>query len=232
VPNPFDNRDFQSRIVWKKRGTGYILVSVPELSGAHPLSLDVVRARYPSSLKVTSTSDGSTKLEFVHQPDLGGTLPLWLVRTWMGSSLAWVTEIQEHFEELRRLKDWDAKDGEAVGEVLAKKADSEKHRKKGETRAAARVRGLMVKQKGLKELGEKWEWFEVLLTKVVANKLRPGGDSKVKLCNMSEKEARVIGGTLASCIAANLTAKAAVNEWIERYPATKELEREYVRGRS
>ena len=232
VPPPFDNRDFMSRIVWKKRSTGYIWVSVPELSDAHPLSSDVVRAKYPSSLKMTSTSDGSTKIEFVLRPDAGGSLPLWLARSLMGSNLAWVTEIQEHFEELRGLKDWDAKDGEAVGEVLAKKADSEKHRKKGETRAAARVRGLMEKQKGLRELEEKYEWFEVLLAKVVANKLRPAGDSKTKLCNMSVKQAKIIGGALASCIAANLTAKAAVNEWIERYPATKELEREYVRGRS
>jgi hypothetical protein len=89
----------------------------------------------------------------------------------------------------------------------------------------------MEKQKGLKELGEKWEWFEVLLTKVVANKLRPAGDSKAKLCNMSEKQAKVIGGALASCIAANLTASAAVDEWILRYPAMRELEREYVRER-
>ncbi|GMI24816.1 hypothetical protein TeGR_g13144, partial [Tetraparma gracilis] len=101
-------------------------------------------------------------------------------------------------------------------------------KKKGETRVEARVRARMEKQKGLKELGQKHEWFEVLLTKVVANKLRPAGDSKAKLCNMSAKEARVIGGALASCIAANLTAPAAVDEWILRYPAMGELEREYV----
>jgi hypothetical protein len=66
----------------------------------------------------------------------------------------------------------------------------------------------------------------------VENKLRPAGDSKAKLCNMSAKEAKVIGGALASCIAANLTAPAAVDEWMLRYPAMGELEREYVRERS
>ncbi|GMI52212.1 hypothetical protein TeGR_g2169 [Tetraparma gracilis] len=69
VPNPFDNRDFLTRMVWKKRGAGFIYVSVPELSGAHPLSSDIVRANYPSMLKMACTSDGSTQLEFVLQPD-------------------------------------------------------------------------------------------------------------------------------------------------------------------
>ncbi|GMI25387.1 hypothetical protein TeGR_g1751, partial [Tetraparma gracilis] len=225
VPNPFDNRDFLSRTIWRKRAAGFIFVSVPELSDAHPLSSDVVRARYPSLLKMTGMSDGSTQLEYVTQPDLGGALPLWLVRTWMGSSLAWVTEIQHYFGGSRGLEEYDAKDGEAVGEVLVTKTDAEQHHGKGETRVEARVRELTKKQKGLKELGQKHEWFEVLLTKIVENKLRPAGDSRAKLCNMSAKEAKVIGGALASCIAANLTAPAAVDEWILRYPAMGELER-------
>jgi hypothetical protein len=231
LPNPFDDRDFLSRIVWRKRASGYIFVSVPELSDARPLSSDVVRAKYPSMLKMTSTSDGSTQLEYIVRPDMGGNVPLWLARSLMGSSLAWVTEIREYFGGLRGLEEYDAKDGEAIGEVLVTKTGAEKHHEKGETRAGARVRAIMEKQKGLRELGEKHEWFKVLLAKVVANKLRPAGDSKAKLCNMSVKEANVIGGALASCIAANLTAPAAVDEWILRYPAMGELDREYVRER-
>jgi hypothetical protein len=123
---------------------------------------------------------------------------------------------------LRGLEEWDAKDGEVVGGVLVMK---------GETKVEARLRELMVKQKGLKELGRKYEWFEVLLLKIVENKLRPAGDSKAKLCNMSAKQANIIGGALASCIAANLTALAAVDEWILRYPALGVLVREYVRER-
>jgi hypothetical protein len=141
-------------------------------------------------------------------------------------NLALTSRILEHFLSLRGLAELDDEDGEALGEVLAKKSDAEKHNKKGETRAEARVRAMVEKQNGLRELGETYEWIEVLLAKVVANKLRPAGDSKVKLCNMSAKEAEVIGGELAFCIAANLTAPAAVDEWILRYPAMGELERE------
>jgi hypothetical protein len=232
VPDPFKNRDFLSRFVWRKRGTGYIVVSVPELSDAHPLASGVVRARYPSVMKVTRTGDGSTQLEYALQPDAGGSLPLWLIHRKMGATLAWVTTIQTYFVAMRALQDLDAKDGEAVGEVLATKTDAEKHHREGETKGQARVRVLMEKHRGLRELGQKHEWFKALLTKIVENKLRPGGDSKAKLCNMSEKEAKVIGGALASCIAANLTAPAAVDEWILRYPAMGELDREYVRERN
>jgi hypothetical protein len=143
-------------------------------------------------------------------------------------NLALTSKIREHFIALRGIGEWDADDGEAVGELLVMKSDAEKHLGKGETRAEARLREKTENHKGLKELGERYEWFKVLLTKIVENKLRPAGDSKAKLCNMSEKEARVIGGALASCIAANLTAPAAVDEWILRYPAMGELDREYV----
>jgi hypothetical protein len=151
------------------------------------------------------------------------------MRQIMGSNLENVSRVRKHLQALRGLQDWDAKDGEAVGEVLVTKTDVEKRHKKVETRVGARVKELMGKQKGLEELGQKHEWFGVLLKKVVANKLRPAGDSQAKLCNMSAKQAKVIGGALASCIAANLTAPAAVDEWILRYPAMRELEREYVR---
>jgi len=147
----------------------------------------------------------------------------------MKSKLAQVTEIQVFYLGLRSSMEWDTKDGVAVGEVLVTKTDEEKHHEKGGTKVEARVREAFEKQRGLRELGEKHEWFEALLTKIVENKLRPAGDSKAKLCNMSEKEASVVGGALASCIAANLTAHAAVDEWILRYPAMRELDREYVR---
>ena len=49
---------------------------------------------------------------------------------------------------------------------------------------------------------------------------------------MSNKHAYTIGAALASCIAANLTAQAAVDEWIIRFPALRELDLEFVWFRS
>ncbi|GMI43573.1 hypothetical protein TeGR_g4439, partial [Tetraparma gracilis] len=221
-------RDFLNRQIWRKLPDGsFVIVTAPIESEDHPLLSDVVRGRFPLAMRLRGSGEGTT-IEYVIQIDFGGRVPALVTNLYMKSRLAQVTEIQVFYLGLRGLEEWGAKDGEAIGEVLMMKTDAEMHHGKGETRVEARVRELMKKQKGLKELGQKHEWFKMLLTKVVANKLRPGGDSKAKLCNVSAKEAKVIGGALASCIAANLTAPAAVDEWMLRYPAMGELEREYV----
>jgi hypothetical protein len=234
APNPLTDRDYLGDFIWRKINRGFVLVNADGESPRHPLCKDCVRASYPSALKIKQLGDdpNRTTLEYVIQPDFGGNFPGWATKFYVRYNLARVTAIQEHFQGLRGLRELGAEDGVALGSVLTTKSKAEKHHGKGETRVEARVKELMVKQKGLKELGQKHEWFGVLLTKIVANKLRPAGDSKAKLCNMSEKEVNVIGGALASCIAANLTAPAAVDEWILRYPAMGELERKYVYKRN
>jgi hypothetical protein len=225
-------RDFLNRQVWRKTSADtFVVVAAPAESEDHALLPDVVRGKFSLAMKLRGEGEWTT-VEYVIQIDFGGRVPAFVTNLYMRDALSNVTRIQENSLAKRGLADWDEKVGEATAEIVVAKTKEEKHHRKGETRVEARVRELMKKQKGLKELGEKHGWFEALLAKVVANKLRPAGDSKAKLCNMSEKEANVIGGALASCIAANLTAPAAVDEWILRYPAMRELEREYVREQS
>ena len=236
TPNIIDDRDFLGRAIWRRKGdASFEIVTAPETSGKRGPRLKTVRAEYPSAMKITWVSEQETRLEYVIQPSFGGQAEArfaWIFRRYMGSNLARVTEVQEYFQGLRGLSEYDEVDGVAVGNLLLSETKQEKHHEKGETRVETRVRALFVKNKGLKELGEKHRSLQALIAKVAANKLRPAGDSKVKLGNMTEKDANVIGGALASCIAANLTAPAAVDEWILRYPAMGELEREYVRERS
>jgi hypothetical protein len=228
--------------VWKKVGEGtLVLVGNPTEHRDRPINgrrrsslgsekgLAPVRAKMPTTTSIKEIKPGVCRVVYVNQTDAGGRVPVAVMNHTMLRNLALTTRIREHFISLRGLEDWDTEDGEAVGEVLVTKTDAEKHHEKGETRVEVRMKDLMWKQKGLRELGEKHEWFKVLLIKVVENKLRPAGDSKAKLCNMPVKEASIIGGALASCIAANLTAPAAVDEFMLRYPAMGELEREYVR---
>jgi hypothetical protein len=149
---------------------------------------------------------------------------------YIGSNLARVMEVRDYFQMLRH--EYDAGDGVAIGNLLLSETREEKHHEKGETRVEARVRATMETHGGLKDVGKKYAWMQAMLASAVANKLRPASDCKVKLCNVTVKEAKVIGGALASAILANLTAQAAVDEWILRYPAMGELEREYVREQS
>ena len=89
----------------------------------------------------------------------------------------------------------------------------------------ARVRSIFERHQGLRELAQEWEWMEAMLARIVLNRLRPGSDVKTKLHNLSRKEAGIIGASLASSIATNLTAHSAVDEWIVKYPAMRELDR-------
>jgi hypothetical protein len=228
--------------VWKKiKEDTVLLVGTPTEHKDRPVhgrrrsslgrekGLAPVRAKMPNATLIKEIKPGVCRIVYVNQTDAGGRVPVAVMNRALLRNLALTHKVKEHFLSRRGLEEWDEEYGEAVGEVLVTKTDAEKHQKKGQTGVEARVEAMMVAHKGLKELRQKHEWIEVLLKKVVANKLRPAGDSKVKLCNMSEKEASVVGGALASCIAANLTAHAAVDEWILRYPAMRELDREYVR---
>ncbi|GMI19945.1 hypothetical protein TeGR_g12349, partial [Tetraparma gracilis] len=229
TPGIIDDRDFLSRVMWRKKHDGsFEVVTTPTESSARGGMQKTVRAKFPSTMRIVRVGENETRLEYVIQPDWGGQVGknlAWLSVRYMGSNLAYVTDIQRYFEALRGLGELDEEDGVALGNLLVSETKEEHHHERGESRVEVRIRVLFKNHVGLKELGERWPWFEEFLAKVVANKLRPGSDSKVKLCNMTAKEAKVIGGALASCIMANLTAHAAVDEWILRYPAMGELER-------
>ncbi|GMI51962.1 hypothetical protein TeGR_g223 [Tetraparma gracilis] len=215
--------------VWKKTG-GNTLVCVgsPTEHLERPLVAHKVRAKSPMAFRCEEIKPGLCRIRYVNQLDFGGKVPSWVMNFYIVKNISLTYRIQSYFQARRGLEDYEGGDGEATAEMLLVKTKEEMHHGKGETRVEARVRAMTEKHKGLKELDEKYDWFKVLVAKVVTNKLRPAGDSKAKLCNMSAKQANIIGGALASCIAANLTAPAAVDEWILRYSAMGELEREYV----
>jgi hypothetical protein len=67
-------------------------------------------------------------------------------------------------------------------------------------------------------------WFEVLLFHVLRNELhRPKGTKKA-LADFGEEEAKKAGRGLANALLANVSAEAAVDEWMRTYPALGEME--------
>jgi hypothetical protein len=179
-------------------------------------------------MRITRLSTTRAEIEYVIHPNWGGTVPSWITELYIESNLRRVTETQEYFQALRGLEQWNADDGKEVGEVMVAQTKAEKHREKGEAKFDARMRPLFKKYNGLKEVGAKYEFFEAMMTRVVQNKLRPAGDVDKPLCSVSVKQGRTIGAGFAASLASNLTAAAAVDEWIGKYPALKELDREEV----
>jgi len=219
------DRDFLGRCVWKRTSEGYILVTRPEESERRPLSEDIVRGKYPSAMKITEKTATETTIEYVIHPDSGGSIPSFVVNRWMSKSLRKVTEIQEFFQALRGLEEWGADVGRSVGEVMCIKIKAEENHKKRESKVGARVRELFKNIVGLREIAAKYEFFQPMITRVVENRLGGTGAVESKLCNVSVKEGRSIGGSLALTMATNLTAEAGVDEWILKHQCLGELDR-------
>ena len=182
-----------------------------------------VRGKNPSCMKVLVVNEKESTIQYVVHPDGGGGLSSWHVSRNLSAQLQVVTDIQVYFQRIRELGDWDEDDGRCVGEMLMAKShdDREKIKKKR--------RDLFKEVRGLREADKKYgAWYHAMMMRVLENQLRPIFECNTKLCNVSEKEGEMIGAGLAMSIAANLTAEAGVDEWILRYPALKELDRQEV----
>ena len=217
TPKIIADRDFLGRVVWKE-GDGFLLVTSPEESYARPIMVGVVRAKYPSTMRIKRKNDTETTLEYVINPDFGGSGGfVYLTNYYRSRNLGRVTEIQEYFQAQRGVEEWDADDAKAVGEVMCVKTKAEKPPEKGENKQSAGMRKLFKRFRGLGEIGRRYEFFQPMMARVVRNTLKPAGDVKSKLCSVSLKEGETIGRGLAMALASNLTAEAAVDEWVLKY---------------
>jgi len=203
TPKVIADRDFLSRVLWKKHGTGFVQAIVPEESEKRITLRGEVRGKYPSCLKVLKTENGETKLIYVINPDIGGSVPVWILNRQVKHNLAVVSNIQEYFQGLRKLAEWDERDGKAVGEMPS-----------------------FERMRGLREARDKWEWFKPMLTRVLEGNLRPACDCKSALVNLSAREGATVGAGLVMALATNLTAVVAVDEWILKYKSLGEFDRQ------
>jgi hypothetical protein len=227
LPAAFSNRDFMGLVVWKRiSDEKLVMVSDPrEDAELRPRTRDVVRGKFPLFLQITRLAADKCQLEFMLQLDIGIVVPRKLLNFYVEYNLKRATHIRQYFQAMRGLALWDADDGTEIGEIMMLPSRAEKHRNKDETKMEARIRELFGKNKGLEEIGTKYEFFRTMMVRVLENKLRPSGDINTNLLNLGAMEGRKIGAGLAMAMAGNLTSEAAVDEWILRYPALKELDR-------
>jgi hypothetical protein len=234
MKRPLRDREFLSRILWKVTENGDFVYVAREAESRRRQKLDgVVRATYSSTMKIARISAAESKIEYIVRVDAGGSLPDFVANMLMMRNLGRLSEMQKLFQSLRGLERWDTDDGKVIGELAVMKTTKDRVRemrtgkRKGNSESAsrARVQGLFKKYKGLKEIGAKYEFMENMLARVVQNKLFFAGDVSTKLCDVSKKEGRTIGSGLSMSLASNLTAEAAVEEWIGKYPALGELDR-------
>jgi hypothetical protein len=141
--------------------------------------------------------------------------------------------MQTYFQELRSLEQYDEDDGKFIGQVMMMKGIHEKKiaslsTDPGETWASVRLQQITNDHRGLKEFCEKHKAFRLMMARVVYNSLRPTVAVKTRWSNLNAKEARNIGDAFSISLASNLTAYSAVDEWILRYPALRDLDSQCV----
>ena len=225
--NLIRSRDFYSRQVWRKEADGSLMVvATPMESEEHPKLPNVVRGRFPLVMKLVEEGEG-TKVEYLIQLDFGGRVPAQVTNSYMSSSLAYVTKMQQHFQKRHGLEEFTAGDGRLVGDALCTRTEAEEHRDKGETAAAARVRDMFGSYAGLKQARESFVFLPQLVTAAAENSLSLGADVKKRLDQLEEADGRKIGQALASTLAGTkMGPVVAVDRWIKRYPALVEMDKQ------
>ena len=229
APAPFRNRDFHVRRVWKKLEEGTCIISTtPIYQNDFPPDVKAVRGRFPLAMKIVAISPTECKVEYTIQIDFGGIVPAKLTNMYIGRSLAsGTTEVQEFFQSLRPLADWDSKDGRAVGVVVCIKTEAEKREKQLKEQVKVRMVGLFGRYRGLKEAGERYVRFQTMLAAAAQNSLQLGGDVGKGLGELSVEDGEKIGKALASALAGTrMGPKKAVDAWIRRFPALVQLDEE------
>ena len=165
-------RDFLTRYIWKmeegEENESYILITRPEESERRPILGGVVRGELPSAMKIVNRGENLTMLEYVICYHFEANSKR-LANQYTASYLSCVEEIQQYFQGLRTLDQYDASDGKALGYEMVSKTKQKERQEKGKT-LDARVRFIVERNKGLKELAEKHEFFVPMMTAVITNR--------------------------------------------------------------
>lgn len=142
---------------------------------------------------------------------------------WLEKSRS-IDAMRRWFLKHKDISDWGDDDGRSVAEdfmLVWRGGDARKG-----------VERLLLEVKGIRQACKRDVWLRPLLETVIENKLRVGSDCFLGALEIGAEEGRTIGVSLASALATTLTAEAAVDEWVCRFPALGEYEKENAWFRS
>ncbi|GMI18824.1 hypothetical protein TeGR_g830 [Tetraparma gracilis] len=131
-----------------------------------------------------------------------------------------------YFNQIKPVEAFKVADAKELGQLLV--LDMDGVRGKGDTHPLeAKLRTFVDRSAVLRGVRAALPWFEVLLFHVLRNELhRPKGTKKA-LADFGEEEAKKAGRGLANALLANVSAEAAVDEWMRTYPALGEMELQF-----
>ncbi|GMI41364.1 hypothetical protein TrCOL_g8199 [Triparma columacea] len=139
-----------------------------------------------------------------------------------------VSQVQRYFQNLRKLDELDVEDGTAMGTMLMDSMDafmvgSKSRHAMGQLALTV----MMEKNRALREFHGKYKAFAPMLMNILRNQLATPCKVDKPLADITEADGRRIGKTMSSLIIGNLTAAAAVDEFILTFPSMRELDERY-----
>ena len=141
-----------------------------------------------------------------------------------------VSQVQRYFQNLRKLDELDVEDGTAMGTMLMDSMDAFMvgcSRSNRHAMGQLAVTVMMEKNRALRDLQNRYKAFAPMLINILRNRLAPPCKVNKPLADITEADGRKIGKTMSSLIISNLTAAAAVDEFILTFPSMRELDERY-----
>ena len=234
-PKPFAPRYFCNRIVWASTAeNALIFSSFPEKPKHERVAIIGAAAKLVISVtrRVGSQND-EADVELISSLDFGGiSIPLPVLEYLCSYNLRRITFAEQYFQGLRRLSEYDEKDGVAVGEMFVMKTKEEERKKKKGTNTKKkavvavhqiRVANVVSKHVALKEFAKKNPWFPSLVEGMLSHWLVDPAVIKTKLDNLSNKEALAIGKTFAMAVFGHQISEAAADMFCNEYLSLVEL---------
>ena len=232
----FSNREFFNHLLWKQLSDGtMLLASVPSnrrltdseknYSVLPKNNTSVVRGELKCMYKLKQESTG-VRAELLLRIDFGGTALKAIQRFFLAGNLKRLTDCQQFFQEHRVLRDYEEKDGAAIGEVFMMRSKEEKtmKRRKGTSKLQIRVANVVNKHAGLKECTTTlYPWFPSLVEGMLCDWLADPKVINTKLDNLSSKEALAIGQSFSLALYDRQQADVAVDMFVNEYVSLVEL---------
>ncbi|GMI28751.1 hypothetical protein TeGR_g8009 [Tetraparma gracilis] len=196
-----------------------------------PVQSNAVRIHLRRLFRYSPVSPTVTRMTVTTTMNLGGSIPRFVSDsvTIPAAARAPLSTLR-YFNQAKPAESFEAADARELGLLLVLDLNDVRS-KRDPGPLEAKLRTFVERSAALRSVQDAHPWFEALLVEALRNRLRvPKGCDKV-LAEMTEGDARKAGRAFANALVVNVSAEAAVDEWVMTYPALGELEQRCVRAR-
>ncbi|GMI30812.1 hypothetical protein TeGR_g7222 [Tetraparma gracilis] len=232
MPSPFDEREIIGKSLWKKLDDNTYFVA--QSSCEHddfPPQKDRVRMHFMRCFKLTRLGPRLTGLKMIGTSDLGGVIPSWvnevITTPYIAGSQVFLARF---FASVRPADSFDEGDGTALGQVMFLHLHQHRQNKDLLTQ---KILDMIRSTNVLRSAQAKYRFVDEFVYHIMRNQMKLGASQtsfvvKTHLVELTANEAGRIARSFPVTMMTNVTAAAAVDQFIMIYQALRELDGEYA----